>query len=276
MFRELLAAIDSNPSLTDWIGATATALTFVAAVVALLFARQQVGEAKTARKQTSDLEVARSQPYVVMYTEPSAAAQVLIDLVIKNFGQTAATNIHIDLSPWPRRTRGGGQDQEEDVAVPLVIPVLAPGQEWRTLWDNGLARRETGLADRHEGVVTYEGVRRADGSSTGLSTPIVLDWAIYKTRRWVEVRSVHDAAKALREIQRTVSKWSEGMQGPLSVVTRDGDARDARDTADFDERMAEIDARDADHADLLDMESSAKTTMRVRDSSRAPDDNENL
>lgn len=276
MFRELLAAIENDPSLTDWIGASAAALTFLAAVAALLFARQQIGEAKTARKLTADLELARSQPYVVMFTEPSAATQVIIDLVIKNFGQTAATNIHIDLSPWPRRTRGGGQDQEEDVAVPLVIPVLAPGQEWRTLWDNGLARRKTDLADRHEGVVTYEGVKLANGSNTGLSTPVVLDWSIYKTRRWVEVRSVHDAAKALREIQRTMSKWTESASGPLSVVTRDGDARDARDAADFDERMAEIDARDADHAELLDMESRGKTTIRVGDSSGAPDDNENL
>jgi len=219
-----------TPSATDWIGAGAAVATFVVALVALIFARRQVLEAKAARAQAAALETERAQPYVVMYTEPSGAMQLLIDLVIRNYGQTSATNVRVDLKPWPQRSPDPGNTESERVAFPDVIPVLAPGQEWRTVWDSSKDRRDADLPDLHTGQLTYQGL---DGEPR--VSDVVLDWAVYKTRRWVEVRSVHDAAQALRDIRSELKKWTEGARGGLAVFTRNGDAKD-------DARQAQVKA----------------------------------
>lgn len=219
-----------SPTLTDWIGAGAAVATFLVALFALLFARRQILEAKAARAQAAALETERAQPYVVMYTEPSGATQLLIDLVIRNYGQTSATNVRIALDPWPQRSPDPGSAESEPVALPDVIPVLAPGQEWRTVWDSSKDRRDTDLPDRHTGQLTYEGIDHEPRTSD-----VVLDWSVYKTRRWVEVRSVHDAAQALRDIRSELKKWTEGARGGLAVFARDGDARD-------DARRAQLEA----------------------------------
>lgn len=247
-FQRLLEAIQgSEPSATDWIMAAAAVLTLVVALAAALYARGQVNEGKEARKQVAALEVERSQPYVVMYTEPSSASQVLIDLVIKNYGQTAATGVRTDLTPPPRRTGLGG-NQPELVDIPDVIPVLAPGQEWRTLWDSGLARKNSDLPDRHVGFVRYEGIDGAERASK-----VVLDWSIYKSRRWVDLKTVHHAAKALIEIQKNQKKWNESIHGGLKVVVRSGHRADAEEEAYYAERIAQ----DARHQALIDQEQSS-------------------
>ena len=65
-------------------------------------------------------------------------------------------------------------------------------------------------------------------------SPVVIDWGLYESRRWVEVRGQHDAAVALREISKTVKKWNEGANGALKVWVRDGDAKDARNAAEWE------------------------------------------
>jgi hypothetical protein len=211
----------STPTLTDWIGAGAAILTLIVALVALRFAKNQIAEAQTARALTAELDEARTQPYVVMFTRPSKATEVIVDIVIRNFGQTAAYNVTVDLAPWPERTGRSSQEGAERIRFPENIPVLAPGQEWRTMWDSGLARKDSTLPERHVGTLTYQGIRKQQFESA-----VILDWGVYKTRQWVEVRTMHDAAKALREINSTMKKWNEGVRGSLSVYVRDGDARD--------------------------------------------------
>ncbi|WIE74522.1 hypothetical protein [Curtobacterium sp. MCSS17_007] len=229
-FERLLEAVQgTGPSVTDWIMAAAAVLTFGVALAAALYARKQIDEGKEARKQVAELEVERSQPYVVMYTEPSSASQVLIELVIKNYGQTAALDVRTDITPALRRTAFGST---EPVAMPDVIPVLAPGQEWRTLWDSGMTRKKSDLPDRHEGFVRYKGVGGAERVSK-----VVLDWSVYKTRRWVELKTVHHAAKALIEIQKNQKKWNESIHGGLGVVMRDGHRIDAENEAYYAEQM---------------------------------------
>lgn len=107
LFAQLIEALES-PNVADWITAGATILTLVVAVFALTYARGQVAEAQSARRQARELEKERSQPYVVAYTESSGATPAIIDLVVKNYGQTAARNVRLELDPWPVRSDGTG------------------------------------------------------------------------------------------------------------------------------------------------------------------------
>ncbi|MFJ6416524.1 hypothetical protein [Paeniglutamicibacter sp. NPDC091659] len=207
--------IEGPPSITDWVSAVATALTFVIALVALLYAKSQLKEASLARQQTKDLEMERSQPYVVAYTEP-AAAETILDLVIKNYGLTAAYDVKIDIDPWPQRA------PSEIVKLPEVIPFLAPGQEWRTMWDTSLARKDSTLPDRHEAQITYRGL-----GDNVLHTEAILDWGVYKSKLYMVTYGMHDLAKAVREMNKTQKKWSE-FSGGLKVFSRSGDEKDAR------------------------------------------------
>lgn len=204
-----------------WISAFATLLTFVAAAVALWYARGQILEARRSRELAQYLELERSQPYVVVYTEPSAVQPLFIDLVIKNYGPTAARDIRIEISPWPVRS---WPDAGSRVEIPSAIPILAPGQEWRTAWDSTEKRLDAGLPDQHAGIARYEGLQGRQ-----LDSPVVLDWSTYKSRRWMVLRGTHDVANALRDIKTILKSWDE--QHNLGVIVRDGDALDDAERA---------------------------------------------
>lgn len=195
-----------------WV-ALGTWATVLVAVVAGVVALQQVREARRTREE-------QAQPYVVVFMEPNEATPQIIDLVVRNFGNTAARDVTVRFSPPLQRSVEGGS--VEDVWFFDRLPVLVPGQEWRTLWDFGPSRAATELPDRYDAVVKYTW-------SHGPLPPLTytLDWTAYKGRRWVTVYGVHDVAKALREMDRTIRRWTEGLRG-LSVFVRDADARDAQ------------------------------------------------
>lgn len=208
----LMAAIPA------WVAAAAAVFTVLAAGAALWYAHGQIVEAQKSRDLTRELDIERSQPYVVLFAEASAVSPLFIDLVVRNFGPTAARHVRIHMDPWPSRA---WPKIGEKVELPGLIPILAPGQEWRTSWDSSKERIPTDLPDTHIGTVTYEGVR-------GLpqSTPVLIDWRVFKNRRWMEERGIHDAAVALRDIRTTLKGWNE--RHTLRVTTRDGDAADSR------------------------------------------------
>lgn len=193
------------------------------AVVAGLIARGQLREARRLREE-------QAQPYVVAYAESSQVGEWVIDLVVKNFGATAATGVRVEFDPPLRRAASG----EEAVDFPEVIPVLVPQQEWRTFWDTGIARLQSELPDRHVATVCF-----SDSHERELPPyTFVLDWKPMKAREVITVYGPHHAAKALRELSKEVKTWREGAGGGVSVYARDGDARDERVRADVERRRA--------------------------------------
>jgi hypothetical protein len=62
--------------------------TLIVAVVAARAAFRQVAEARELRQE-------QAQPYVAVYMEPSAATPEIVDLVIRNFGATAAHEVRL-------------------------------------------------------------------------------------------------------------------------------------------------------------------------------------
>ncbi|GIF44407.1 hypothetical protein [Actinoplanes xinjiangensis] len=206
----------------EWIGKTnpdtwaaaAGWTTACIAVIASVAAFRQVRIAREVREE-------QAQPYVVAFMEPSQAEQHILELAIKNFGTTAAHDVRVESNPPLVRTASEHEKESETVKLFDIMPVMAPGQEWRIFWDSTLRRKDAGLPDRFEITIYYK-----DSHSKEMKpTKAVLDWTVYKSRMWVSTYGQHHAAKALREISSTVSRWSE-FGGGLKVFSRDGDAKD--------------------------------------------------
>jgi len=209
---------------------------WVTASVAVIAGGVAVGQLGEARR----LRLGQAQPYVVVFMEPSAAGSYYVDLVVRNFGATAAHDVRLEIEPAPHRHTGTGGE----LWLPELIPVLVPGQEWRTFWDTG-QRVESGLPDRHDAVATFN-------DSDGRALPplrSILDWGVLKNRATIDIYGIHHAAKALRQIDKTLSRWGERGSGGLAVVTRDGDAKNRREREHLRRRRAEQDKQQADGAE---------------------------
>ena len=146
------------------------------------------GSSSRPRTQSEDL----SQPNVAMFMEPSASDWHLVELVVKNFGQKPAYGIQFEFASPPTVPRYESADADNYVDIvplklPAEIPYLAPSQEWRTVWDSALDRKQLGesIGSRFAGAVTFydqpkssrQGKAKAKRSAHQFRTPAVLDWA---------------------------------------------------------------------------------------------------
>ncbi len=224
-------------SATAFLGASAPAWSAIAAwvavglgLVAATYAARQAREARSLRKE-------QARPYVVVYTDSSPAGWTWIDLVIKNFGRTEAVDVRVSVEPKPQTAAGGGPHR--DVSIPESIPVLVPGQEWRTFWDGTHVRDGSALPIRHRATVQFE-----NSSGERFVAAFDLDFGPIYARTMIDVYGEHDAARALRDIRDTLASWKEsgGGQG-LRVFSRDGDARDERAANEWEKQLAEHEAQ---------------------------------
>jgi hypothetical protein len=111
------------------------------AAAATVFALNQVQEARRTRER-------QTQPNVVAFADLNPQDWRWLDVIVKNFGQTAAYNVRLHFDPWPTVMPWPHPQTGKTVTRLLVpeIPVLAPGQEWRTLWDRGENRADAEFA----------------------------------------------------------------------------------------------------------------------------------
>jgi hypothetical protein len=140
-----------------------------------------------------------------MYMEPAANDWHLVELVVRNFGQTAAYGIRFEWAHPP--TVGKYENVYEDRYVDIVplnlpaeIPYLAPSQEFRIVWDSALDRRELGetIASRFDGAVTYSDQPTTKGSQRAgrqFRSAAVLDWATLHPVERLELLTTHDLAR---------------------------------------------------------------------------------
>ena len=83
-----------------------------------------------------------------MYTQVNPYVSQMLELVVKNFGNTPAYNITMEFDPTPQVSPESVGEGATDLAYPSLIPILAPEQEWRTWWDSAVARKDAGLVSR--------------------------------------------------------------------------------------------------------------------------------
>jgi uncharacterized protein (DUF2249 family) len=197
----------SDMGSATWLAVAAWAAV-VLGVAALIYAHQQL-------RRTRRLSAEQLRPRVVMFMEPHPTDWYVIELVVRNFGTTSAHNIRLAFfnPPTVAQYEHGYLDGQPDVAelaLPRELPILAPGQEWRTVWDSAMDRAELGeqLESRFVGRLTYLDRPRQDGqrrwySEFGVSrkqprkfqSKVVLDWNELQPVQRLELITSHDLAK---------------------------------------------------------------------------------
>ncbi len=170
-------------------------------IAALVYAWRQF---QAAKRENTDL----AQPNVAMYMEPSASDWHLVELVVKNFGQKPAYGIQLEFASPPTVARYESADADNYIDVvslklPSEIPYLAPSQEWRTVWDSALDRKQLGQAigSRFAGAVTFYGEPKSARQGKSKTkrrqyrTPAVLDWGTLHPVERLELLTNHDLAR---------------------------------------------------------------------------------
>jgi hypothetical protein len=230
----MLAATHFGVFLMSPIGWEALAA-WVAVVIAAgagWYGRGQLIEAKQLREE-------QAQPYVVVFPDDAGVDPRHFDLVIKNFGTTAATDVEVKFSSEIRSAV-----LQRAIKTPQRIPVLVPGQEWRTFWeftpqlDAALKDKNSRIPSSYTATVTFRDSRGMKSYGPYL---FEIDWNVLIDRGFVTVYRMHDAARALAEIKDQIRKWTDS--SGLRVIAWDGDKRDQRqmdyDNAQEGERSRE-------------------------------------
>lgn len=160
------------------------------ALLAAIFAGWQVWELRSTRER-------QTQPNAVAFTSPNAKVYQFLDLVVANYGLTPAYHIKLHfppltVSPYQHGITG---EQVTKLHLPDEIAVLAPGQEWRTMWDAATQRhdRRDELDSRFEGSVTFE-----DSRGHKFENPAILDWDTHYDTLYVADKP-DESAKAITE-----------------------------------------------------------------------------
>ncbi|MDL9935478.1 hypothetical protein QSJ18_01840 [Gordonia sp. ABSL1-1] len=218
---------------------------------------EQSRQAEQARNQQAEdaqkLRELQARPNVVMFQEPMEGDWQFLEIVVKNFGRTPAFDVRIRLDSLPEVSPDYEGAATSRVSIPETIPILAPGQEWRALWDHAPNHIDAeGIENRHEGTITYTDV----GRSQHYETPVLLDFNLLLGTTRVERKTIHDVAKTLdaqlkktnelaKKVQITLESYSVDEHRGIWVYPADADderrhrAQQAQERAERSERNRE-------------------------------------
>ncbi|MFC7756283.1 hypothetical protein [Tsukamurella soli] len=218
--------------------------------------------------------------------EPTKGHWGFFDLVIKNFGTTPAYSVSVSFDQLLERVPFPDEKkifENAALTYPVAIPFLAPGQEWRTVWDsiNRRERADEARRERNLPALEYEYRGSIEYRSAGRKAPLesasILNWEQFRSAMTVETKTVHDIADSLDRrlkdindqvaaLHKSVSAFSDEKTG---VWVYSGDADELRAYhADLAAR-----ARDSHEAlmrvvgQLLPQESTRRTNSSVTEDS---------
>jgi hypothetical protein len=212
------------------VAAIAQAATVVVAGWALIYSRGQVLQARLTRERVA-------QPNVVVYVDRHEVRRYM-DVVIKNFGQTPAYNVRVKVPPLQIVPYRDPDTREQVTSVPLPesIAVLAPGQEWRTVWDSYMRRKrhKGALQDQFVGHVKYDDKLVPDKPS--FCNPVSLDFKMFRNTTWITENKGQTVQKALYEIAGTLEKYGRDDKG-VWVYTAPADEELRRREQEYEESL---------------------------------------
>lgn len=204
-----------SPEVWTAVGTLATA---VVALLAAGFAGWQVREIRRTRQE-------ETRPFVIVDIQSSTASSNFLNLVIENAGATVARDVRLSFSP-PLRSSKDSVDLESTALISDGIPMLPPGRRVTAFFDVSHERISQGLPLRYDVEVALKDYR---GRPQDVQ-PYIIDLEHLYGLTTITEYGIHDAAKALREIQKSVKKWTD-IHGRLKVWVRD------EDRSQLDERI---------------------------------------
>jgi hypothetical protein len=204
-------------SATAWTGiyTLLTAGLVAIAVVAALYAKRQWESARGQVEEMRKAELEGRRPYVIVTVEPSEVSRHLFDLVIRNIGQRPAEVVSISLDPPPIRAREtDGYELANAKMLKEPVEMIAPGQEMRAYYDSHIERNgRDDLPTTHRVQLSYK-----DSSGNEYKGTSIVDINAMRGTIFTTVMTVHDIAKSLAEIQKSLANASVlGRQGTLEA-----------------------------------------------------------
>lgn len=182
------------------------------AVVAGVVAYFQVREARRTRE-------AQAQPFVVVDIEPGEVWDNAMQLVIENVGRTLATDVKIRFTP-PLETTLDDYDLTGSVLLREGIATMPPRRRVTALFDMSHDRIKADLPLRYDVQVHFKDARGWPQDALRYVVDLSYMSGLQNLRKY----GMHDAAKALTEMQKSMKRWSD-IRGRLKVWVRDEDAR---------------------------------------------------
>jgi hypothetical protein len=216
----LIGIITRNIDPWEAVTAVATSMLVLVAVVAAVVGYNQLMELRQQLRDARGTWRDERRPYLVAEWVPSPAAHVLVDLVIRNIGQTPAKKVTVEWDDVPTRVNETVRGSFGEAKIfHEQTSMIAPGQELRMYFDNMVERhqyeQQSGevLPTRHSVTLHYE-----DRWGDGYDEQFELDLGLRRGMRAVSVKSVHDLAKEVEELRKFFQK-SAINEKPLQVVT---------------------------------------------------------
>jgi hypothetical protein len=204
---------------SDW-SAAAAILPATIALAAAIVAYIQVREARRTRD-------AQAQPFVVVDVQPSVVWANILNLVIENVGRTMAKDVRVRFSP-AIATSLNGYDLANSTLIRDGIPSLPPRRRVEVLFDVSHQRIAAKLPMRYSVDVDFTDWRgRAQES-----LPYTVDIGYLFGLQHVEEYGMHHAAKALREMAKSMEAWTHS--GRLRVATHDEDEEHRQERIEHD------------------------------------------
>jgi hypothetical protein len=214
-----------------WLNTYSGALLFVVAAVTGVLIYFQVREAARLRRE-------QAQPYVAVDMRSLGTGKTsaqAVELVVKNFGATAAHDIRLESDP-PLVSSDELPPDWGVWGVFDVLPTLVPGQEWSTLWEDEAAdRTNSDLPQVHDVTVRCKDSRGRD------MDPITfrLDWSAHKHRIYRIINGPHEIHAELEKIRKDLDRVKSG-QTRIKVLTQDESEYQARVQSDLRARYEEF------------------------------------
>lgn len=215
------------PATWDAIGSAATGGGFLLAGVAAVVAVVQLRLAKQTRLD-------QNRPYVLVTFEQGQTWGNSVDIVIRNVGTGPARDVRIVADPPLERT-----NEEPNMILAGVrffnepIPLMPPGYELRTYFDDLISRTESTLPARYAFTTSYH-----DGHGNSWSEIADQDIEIMNDLLFDEVLSIHHVAKTLQELTKAVTRMpltktpfevtTETRSEYIARIQSEGEARRAR------------------------------------------------
>ncbi|WBQ06824.1 hypothetical protein [Kribbella sp. CA-293567] len=196
------------------------------------------------RKELAEQEERRQEelarPFVIVDFEPSPVFMNAINLVIENVGKTLAKSVRFTFDPPLESSQTEDQYRLKDsVLIKQGIPAMPPGRRVEAMFDLSHERFKTELPMTYRVRVESQDAKGREQEAL----EYVLDLNFRYGLLHFDVKTIHHAAKSLREIEKNLKKFTAHFNG-VRVWVRDEDAYLAAQAKDFEDYKAQEALRD--------------------------------